>query len=196
MIDRIKMRVEGGRAFLEVDIFDALDLLNLAVERGLIDGGRTAKVKEGKKGGIDSDKIAGEGITNLLALKAEQHQLNFENPDSLELEKRASEPSLSQVRDYILSKPPYYDHSMPDLSKHFFGRRLYAQGEDHKAFYRLYRKAKEVRDEIKRRYIGHWVKFGVNSKDEKQFIQFKFNQNGLSTKPMGIIASTEVKEED
>lgn len=269
MIDKMEVRLEKGKAIIELGISEALELVNLALENGFIKGsgmaaaisGSGSEDKEGSPeelkeliptaesiisyiqskqnflhntcalhrhffgrelGNKDGDKFAYDATYRML-LKAHDKMANenggrwvtdwievhgnkcrqykfiqaekglgslknekynplgafFESTESLiEIENRLSEPSLDEVRAYISKKEPIYEHSMPELTEYFFGRRLYAKGKEYKSFYRLYRKARDVRKEIEENNIGHWIKMGAAPNDDKKYIVFRFIQNG------------------
>ena len=131
MIDRIVVRFEKGKGIIETGTNDALNLLKLASEHGLIEGGKIEAIdgRAEEIGKIEKEKLSGE-------LK-----------DKI--------PSVDDIVNYILSQNDF-KHTTCDTNKHFFGRELESRGSDKVAYNAAYRGLREAHKIIESDYNGRW----------------------------------------
>lgn len=161
MIDRIVIRFEKGKGIIETETNDAFDLLKLALEHGLIDGGCIAS---------NSDRWKEERVD-------EKERITEELKDKI--------PSVEDIIVYILSQDDFR-HTTCDIHKHFFGRELQSRGSDKVAYNTVYRGILGAHKVIEKDYDGTWDPKWEYSLDGKKCRLYIFIRNGrdeiISTK--------------
>jgi len=67
------------------------------------------------------------------------------------------------IFEYVKEKGPPYEHSKPEIMKHFFGRVLRSRGSEaeQKAYRKLRSQLNKVRRRLEREEGGRWKGFGV-----------------------------------
>lgn len=126
----------------------------------------------------------------VLTQKVETHTVESSQNDSSEDIEQMSLPKVSEVVDYILTKP-YFEHHTKELQNEFLGRGVKARDEP--SLYGLFdRIIKNAKKHIEADHSGSWEVFKTLPLEGRTHVKvYRFKKNNEQIHPTSTLVSTQ-----